>query len=299
MVLDLEGNNIGMLTEKVFNVIFPIIEKSMMTIKNNVIDYAILGSSSGHYGWKEVKFCDFDIWIFCNNISDTSMISGIRNLIEDIRAVVRNENIILLADAINGPYKPEIWRIDSKDILFLHFLIDDKQSYNERSIFTKLSWSKYNAHYNKYLLKKLLDRVPTEYDLLHSKCGVLKTLDSLKGGVIKYNQINLFTGLQLILEFNQESAQYIEFILHSVMMISRNRARLEKQEEADCLENTRFAEWYEKMYNDSFVRFIAECKAKVSDYGYGVIESITDLEKMTICWLVKLKGELEEIYEKK
>lgn len=288
-----------MLTEKVFNIIYPIIEKNMINLKNNVIDYAILGSSSGHYGWKEVRFCDFDIWIFCNHISDIDMISGIRNLIEDIRAVVSNENIFLLADAINGPYKPEVWRVESKDILFLHFLIDDRQSYNKRSIFTKLSWSKYNAHYDKYLLKKLLDRVPTEYDLLHSKCGVLKTLDSLQGGVIKYNQINLSTGLQLSLEFNQKSAQYIEFILHSVMMISRNRARLMKQKEADCLENASFAEWYEKMYDDSFVRLIAEYKAKVSDYGYGAIESITDLEKMTIRWLVKLKVELEEVYEKK
>lgn len=288
-----------MLTEKVFNIICPIIEKDIMTIKNNVIDYAILGSSSGHYGWKEVRFCDFDIWIFCNNKSDIGMISGIRNLIEDTKEVVKNGNIILLADAINGPYKPEIWRIDSKDILFLHLLIDDRQSYNERSIFTKLSWSKYDAHYNKYLLKTLLDRVPTEYDLLHSKCGILRTLDSLQCGVIKYNQINLSTGLQLIVEFNRESTQYIEFILHSVMMISRNRARLSKQKEADCLENTSFAEWYEKMYGDSFVRFIAEYKAKVSDYGYGVIESITVLEKMTICWLIKLRDELEEVYEKK
>lgn len=288
-----------MLTEKIFNIICPIIEENMKTIKDNVIDYAILGSSSGHYGWKEVRFCDFDIWIFCNKINNISMISGIRKLIKDINGAVSNENIMVFADAINGPYKPEIWKINSKDILFLHFLIDNKQSYNERSIFTKLSWSKYNAHYNKYLLKELLDRVPTEYDLLHSKCGVLKTLESMRSGAIKYNRIDLSTGLQMSLEFNRESAQYIEFILHSVMTISRNRARLSNREEADCFENTSFAKWYEKTYNDNFVRFIAEYKAKVSDYGYGVIESVTILEKMTISWLVELKRELEKIDEKK
>lgn len=267
----------------------------MMTIRNNVLDYAILGSSSGHYGWKEVKFCDFDIWVLCNSISDKELLLGIRSIINDIKATVENENIVLFAGAYNGPYKPAIWRIDSKDILFLHFLIDDMESFNERSVFTKLSWSKYSAHNNKKLLKTLLDRVPTEYDLLHSRCGILRTLDSLQRGVIKYNQINLSTGLQMVVEYDRESAQYIEFILHSVMMISRNRARLSNQKEADCLENLLFAEWYEKTYGDSFVRFIAEYKARVSNCGYGVIESISVLEKKVICWLIELKNETEEI----
>ena len=270
----------------------------MKTLKNNVIDYAFLGSSSGHYGWKEVRFCDFDVWIFCNTINDKEMMSGIRDIIEDIKEVVNNENILLIADAINGPYKPGIWRIDSKDILFLHLLIDDWQSYGERTIFTKLSWSKYDAHYNKDLLRTLLDREPLEYDLLHSRCGILRTLDSLRYGVIKYDQINLSTGLQSKVEFYRESAQYIEFILHSVMMISRNRARLSKQKEADCLENMLYAEWYEKMYGDDFVRSIVEYKTKVSKYGYGVIESTAVLEKVTIRWLEKLRDEMEITYEK-
>lgn len=286
-----------MLTERVFNIICPILEKGITTIKNNIIDYAILGSSSGHYGWKEVRFCDFDVWIFCNNINDISMFTGIRNIIEDIEAILNDENIILLADAINGPYKPEIWEINSKDILFLHLLIDDPQTYNERSIFTKLSWSKYEANYHKNLLKSLLDRMPTEYDLLNSRCGILNTLESLQLGVIKYNQINLFSGSQLIVEFKRESSQYLEFILHSVMMISRNRARLSKQKQPDCLENTSFADWYAETYGDSYVRHIAEYKAKVSNYGYGTIETMPTLEINTIHWLENLRDELETTYE--
>lgn len=143
------------------------------------------------------------------------------------------------------------------------------------------------------MLKSLLDRIPTEYDLLNSSCGVLKTLESLQRGVIKYNQINLFSGSQSILEFKRESTQYIEFMLHSVMMISRNRARVSKQKEADYLENSSFAAWYAEMYGDSYVRFIAEYKAKVSNYGYGAIKKIPTLEIKTIHWLINLRDELE------
>lgn len=288
-----------MLTEKIYNIIDPIIEKNMMMIKSNVIDYAILGSSSGHYGWKEVRFCDFDIWIYCNNIEDVTIISGIRKLIQDISEIMKNKNIVVLADAINGPYKPEIWEVKSKDILFLHLLIDDENTYNRRSIFTKLSWSKYEARYNKNLLKELLDRLPTESDLLYSKCGILKTLKTLQAGVVMYNKMNLFTGEESQLEFNRESAQYIEFILHSVMTIARNRARLLHQTEADCLENMHFAEWYDKMYGSNFVKTIAEYKMKVSECGYGVIKSNTILENRAIDWLIDLKDEVEKKYEKK
>lgn len=287
-----------MLTEKIYNIIDPIIEKNMM-IKSNVIDYAILGSSSGHYGWKEVRFCDFDIWIYCNNIEDVTIISGIRKLIQDISEIMKNKNIVVLADVINGPYKPEIWEVKSKDILFLHLLIDDENTYNRRSIFTKLSWSKYEARYNKNLLKELLDRLPTESDLLYSKCGILKTLETLQAGVVTYNKMNLFTGEESKLEFNRESAQYIEFILHSVMTIARNRARLLHQTEADCLENLYFAEWYDKMYSSNFVKTIAEYKMKVSECGYGVIKSSTILENRTIDWLIDLKDEVEKKYENK
>lgn len=288
-----------MLTEKIYNIIDPIIDKSMMMIKSNVIDYAILGSSSGHYGWKEVRFCDFDIWIYCNNIEDVTIISEIRKLIQDISEIMKNKNIVVLADAINGPYKPEIWEVKSKDILFLHLLIDDENTYNRRSIFTKLSWSKYEARYNKNLLKELLDRLPTESDLLYSKCGILKTLETLQAGVVTYNKMNLFTGEESQLEFNRKSAQYIEFILHSVMTIARNRARLLHQTEADCLENMNFAEWYDKMYSSNFVKTIAEYKMKVSECGYGVIKSSTILENRTIDWLIDLKDEVEKKYENK
>lgn len=287
-----------MLTEKIYNIIDPIIEKNMMMIKSNVIDYAILGSSSGHYGWKEVRFCDFDIWIYCNNIEDVTIISGIRKLIQDISEIMKNKNIVVLADAINGPYKPEIWEVKSKDILFLHLLIDDENTYNRRSIFTKLSWSKYEARYNKNLLKELLDRLPTESDLLYSKCGILKTLKTLQAGVVMYNKMNLFTGEESQLEFNRESAQYIEFILHSVMTIARNRARLLHQTEADCLENMHFAEWYDKMYGSNFVKTIAEYKMKVSECGYGVIKSNTILENRAIDWLIDLKDEVEKNMKK-
>lgn len=287
-----------MLTKKIFDIIDPIIKKNMI-IKSNMIDYAILGSSSGHYGWKEVRFCDFDIWIYCNNIEDVTITSGIRKLIRDINEIMKTKNIVVLADAINGPYKPEIWKVKSKDILFLHLLIDDENTYKERSIFTKLSWSKYKACYNKNLLKELSDKLPTESDLLYSKCGILKTIETLQAGVVKYNKISLFTGKKSQLEFNRESAQYIEFILHSVMTIARNRARLLQQPEADCLENIYFAEWYDKKYNCNFVKTIAEYKMKVSECGYGVIKSSAILENRAIDWLIDLKDEVEKKYENK
>lgn len=287
-----------MFTKEIFDLTYPVIEHSMLKLNRYVIDFAILGSSSGHYGWKEVRLCDFDLWIFCESITNSILLAEIRDLIEKIRKTVEPYNIILLAGAINGPYKPEIRKIESEDVLFLHILIDDKMSYCNRSIFTKLSWSKYNAYYNKDLLKSLLDRTPTTYDLIHSNCGILKAIEVLENRTLQYSQINLSTGTERILVYDDKSTQYIEYILHSIMMISRNRVRLMKRQEADILENKIFAEWYGKMYHDDFLRLIVEYKEKISNFGYGVVESVSVLERRAYLWLIKLKNKLEEYDEK-
>ncbi len=281
-----------MFTRNNYELIYPIIENHLCGIKKDMIDFAILGSSSGHYGWKEVRFCDYDLWIYCESISSTIMLN-IRRMIDEINKTFQKENILLIAGAVNGPYKPEIWELGNQDVLFLHLLVDDKISYDKRSIFTKLCWSKYKAHNTNNLLKNLMDKEPTFYDLLHSKCGILNTIKSLQSGIIEYDSLDLITGEKKILSYTRYSAQYIEFILHSIMTIARNRMRLLRKKEADYLENKEFAKWYGNMYSESFIQDIVHLKSNVSNNGYHSIENVSMLEDGAIKWLQKLKNEIE------
>lgn len=282
-----------MLTNKIYELILPLIKAKMSLLNNNIVDYAILGSASGHYGWKEVKFCDFDLWIYCRKMSNICFINGINQLIEEIRDLLYKKNILVYAEAINGPYKPSIWHIENKDVLFLHILVDDKNSYISRSIFTKLSWSKYKTFYKQDLLLELLDRIPQKSDLLTSNCGILSTLDSLKKGYISYTCLSLTDGHQETYTFYRNSAQYIEYILHSILTIARNRLRILMMVEADTLNNKSFAQCYSEMFNDKYISIIADYKDKTSNFGFEAVGSIDSIEEIAINWLSNIKDEME------
>ena len=113
-------------TKSIHYLILSMLQKEIPRQQKLIVDYAILGSCSGHYGWKETRFCDFDLWIYCYDLNSPSTFAFIKNIIEKIRhATIEMFECEVKALAMNGPYKPDVWQINYRDELFLHLLLDD------------------------------------------------------------------------------------------------------------------------------------------------------------------------------
>lgn len=278
-------------TKEIFYIVNEVVKTNLNSYLSTILDIAYLGSSSGHYGWHETRFCDFDIWVYVSNINDNDVYSFLTQITQSIKNRLRH--IKVLAGAINGPYKPGIKELN-EEYLFIHYLIDDDSTYKKRTLFTQASWSKYEAFVDKSLLKKLLIRTPSYADLLTEKCGINNAILILESGTICYEALDFINKKKLNLCFSNTSAQFVEFITHSVMMICRNRARLDKHIEPDVLSNEHFSEWYKKQYNDIFVVYIMNIKSDITNYGYGqIIKNITILSNKTMNWLYLMKNEVE------
>lgn len=276
-------------TKEIYKLVLFYLQETIRSEQKEIIDFAILGSSSGRYGWKNVNFCDFDLWLYCYNLQNINIYKLISQCIERISNQLQKINILTLSEAINGPYKPTVWDINNNEILFLHILLDDKNTYKNRSIFTQLSWSKYKPVHNSELLKELLYREPTYYDLLISECGIDKSLEKISKGKIEYERINLSTGELENVTFDRSTTQYREFLLHSIMMIARNRSRLDKHKVADLLENFDFAKWYNERYKDAFLIEVVQLKQFISQNGYNCMLNLSEFEKDCVKWLVNIK----------
>ena len=110
----------------------------------------------------------------------------------------------------------------------------------------------------------MLEKTPVESDLLYSSCGILNALNCITRKSIRYDQFSLLSGNIVTHVFSKDSAQYIEFLLHTIMTISRNRLRLQHKIEADSLDNKTFSEFYQAQYNDCFVCQIAQYKDEIA-----------------------------------
>ncbi len=280
--------------------IYKTIHEILITIfikHKSIIDFAVLGSSSGKYGWKDTRFCDFDIWIFCLDINNIETSLFLQDLTTTISQSI--VDVCIIAEAVNGPYKPSIWNTKEIEVLFLHYLVDDKKSYSKRTIFTQLSWSKYEAYNDKLLLKDLFSNQPKYKDLLNSNCGINSAIKTIQNGIISYESLDFYECIFNQKNYNHETTQFIEYLTHTVMMISRNRSRLDQHTEPDKLNNYDFSLWYCSIYNDSTPMQIEECKSGISQCGYGFVNDINALKIVVFEWLHTLKNTVESgvLYE--
>jgi hypothetical protein len=253
-----------------------------------VIDVALIGSVSGHYGWSQSRLLDIDIWILAQGRLLEATRAWAASVSEEIRTQL-GADIKFERRAINGPYKPEPTL--GTDTALVHLLIDDDVSYESRSALTRFSWRKYRPVVQPDRLAALSPPRPTASDLLSNKWGPICGAQAIREGRIVMEEIDLEGGALTERVFTSGSFQFREFCTYAVMMGARNRARIDGRDEADILQNLAFGTWYEEVYGDGYVAEIVEYKRKTSD-GVDLSAGEGDLRAKTAAWCDSLASEL-------
>lgn len=234
-----------------------------------VIDLALLGSTSGHYGWHNSSLVDADLWIFTRERTHAGTLAWIADVARHISSRARTvyTHTTALYAAVDGPYKPTP-SDDGQHTLFIHLLIDDERSYTRRSRLTRYSWRKYKCIIDPARLLNLSPPRPTISDLVSEPWGVKHCISMLDCGVVEYPELALSEGTVQRIAFGEGTFQFVEFCLYACLTSARNRARVDGFDEADKLSTEQFAHWYAAKYSDRFVLGIAERKLRIRSGGY-------------------------------
>lgn len=253
-----------------------------------IIDVALIGSVSGHYGWSQSRLLDIDIWI----LGRGRLLEPTRRWAASVSEEIRTQlgaDIRFERRAINGPYKPE--PAQDADTALVHLLIDDETSYLRRSALTRFSWRKYKPLVKPDRLEALSPPRPTASDLLSNKWGPVYGANAIREGRVVMEEIDLEGGGVRDCAFTKGSFQFREFCTYAVMMGARNRARIDGYGDADTLQNAAFGRWYEQVYGDAFVAEIVEYKRKTSD-GANLSAGERQLRTKSAAWCDRLAKDL-------
>jgi len=255
---------------------------------NAIIDVALIGSVSGHYGWSESRLLDVDVWV----LSDDRIGEPTRAWVAELSSAIRDRfdsGVRFESRAIDGPYKPD--PAPERDTVLLHLLIDDQSSYRRRSALTRFSWRKYQSMVQADRLLKLSPERPTASDLLSNRWGPISGASAIRDGRVIMEEIDIKNGSASNVAFEEGSFQFREFCTYAVMMGARNRARIEGRPEADLLPNGAFGTWYDQTYADSFVSTIVAYKKAASD-GVDLSACEKSLREQSAQWLERLRENL-------
>lgn len=260
---------------------------------NSINDLAIIGSFSGHYGWRDTAFGDCDIWILCDDIRNNETWKTVKTMLNDLKLYLQFKfpSLCVLYEVAYGPYKPEVKNLVS-DLLFLHITVDDFNSYKKHSDFTKLSWSKYRGFYSPTILYDLLiANEPISLNLLSVKYGIedsIQVLKSKRFDIVKYDfNLNNF----VVISYSLGDCAFSEYMLYVSMTNARNYFRAIGLAVADNLQNELFVNYFCDYLNNDSLKDIYTTKKSVEKYGYGIVDVnalylkvLIFLEELSIAW---------------
>lgn len=267
------------------------LSRQLASAPESLLDVAILGSVSGHYGWSESRLVDADVWLYVTDRKSRDVLSWLRELSTHVQAGLANTTVNLKyeARAIDGPYKPS--PSAGLESFLLHILVDDPQSYSIRSELTRFSWRKYKPVRDPELLLHLSPGKP-ELDLVvSSRWGLDDSIAFCTSGVVSMPELQLDSGQFRQLRFECPSFVFREACTYAVMMTARNIARVDSHLEPDTLPNLEFARWYEETYDDPFVSSVAAIKRETAQGRPDRIET-NDLREEVLKWCAKTRSAL-------
>lgn len=266
------------------------LSNALKTSDSGLIDLAIVGSMSGHYGWQPCNHLDFDIWAFTSSRQCVDVRATLCGLSQKLKGVFRRYGARYIeCRAIDGPYKLVSWG-DMPSSVLIHLLVDDEVSFPARSPATRYSWRKYHCLRSSDRLYNLAPKSINITDFLDAKWGLKFCLRACREGVVKFEELNLHTGGIERLSFGHGTPQFLEFCLYAVMTTARNRARLEGHEEPDTLTNLAFSEWYQNIYGGRLIHEIAMLKLDARIRGFSILKG-KDLRRPVEDWLSQTRQE--------
>ena len=285
--------------KKIHSILIAELNEFIKNKPDTLIDIAIIGSTSGHYGWDEKMMGDTDLLFMCTHFQSSDFFEWLNMLLSNIKKIIceyYNYNIDISYRAIDGPYKLPIYKVE-RPALFLHILLNTPENYllNRGALIT-YTWSKYDTLLNSGVLKKFEKMKPTKENLLFDDRGINKALSILENdnSILKFIEYNLDNGEKFTIEFDENTLIFSEYLMHMVVTIARHIARSDQYIEADTLSNQDYALWYASKYDDYFVTFIYNLKYKVSVFGY--LEALKwPLKMMVKAWLKETRDKI--LYE--
>jgi hypothetical protein len=233
-----------------------------------ITDLVFIGNSSEVYEWVPSRIVDFDCFAFTGHYGPLAG-DALLQVAERTRPGLAALDIDFELRLIKGAYKPDR-SAGQHPIVSAHLGLFDDERYLAQPALQRWAWRKYRGVIDPDRVQRLAPPQPTMTDLIDGPRGARERLSQLGEGRTSMTEYLLPTLEERRIDFDESSAQFVEFCYSSAASCARHHARVLGHDQPDRLDNANFFAWYRDSVMDSAaLKRLMELKQRSRNDGFA------------------------------